>query len=157
MKRLVSLFALFCALAAPTAAVAAPVSGTVTGHITSVGGSTLTVQTAGPRIGVVNALTRAADALAAGNYPYVWGGGHGVAGVASVGARGPGYNGRRRGFDCSGSVAAVLSGAGLWPAGAGVPGDYGVIQYLARAGLIVRGPDSARPSLPLLRRSAPLQ
>jgi hypothetical protein len=149
LKRLVSLFALVCAFAAPTAAVADPVTGAVTGRITNVGGSTLTVQTAGPRIGVVNALTRTADALAAGNYPYVWGGGHALAGVAGVGARGPGYNGHRRGFDCSGSVAAVLSGAGLWPAGAGVPGDYGVIQYLARAGLIVRGPGRAPNSVNL--------
>jgi hypothetical protein len=128
---------------------AAPVTGAVTGHITNVGASTLTVQTAGPRIGVVNALTRAADALAAGSYPYVWGGGHGLAGVASVGARGPGFNGRRRGFDCSGSVAAVLSGAGLWPAGSGVPGDYGVIQYLSHAGLIARGPGRAPNSVNL--------
>jgi hypothetical protein len=144
LKRLAaSLCALACALTAPGAALAATVTGAITGRITNVGSSTLTVQTGGPRIGVVNALTRAADALAAGSYPYVWGGGHGLAGVASVGARGPGYNGRRRGFDCSGSVAAVLSGAGLWPAGSGVPGDYGVIQYLARAGLILPGPGRA--------------
>ncbi len=131
------------------AAHAAPVTGAITGRITAVGSSTLTVQTAGPRIGVVNALTRAADALAAGDYPYVWGGGHALVGTASVGSRGPGHNGRRRGFDCSGSVAAVLSGAGLWPAGSGVPGDYGVIQYLARAGLIVRGPGRAPNSVNL--------
>jgi hypothetical protein len=149
MKRLtLSLCAAACALMAP-AAQAAPVTGAITGRITSVGSSTLTVQTAGPRIGVVNALTRAADALAAGNYPYVWAGGHALVGVPSVGAHGPGYNGRRRGFDCSGSVAAVLSGAGLWPAGSGVPGDYGVIQSLARAGLIARGPGRAPNSVNL--------
>jgi hypothetical protein len=149
MKRLaVGLCALSCVLVAP-AAQAAPVTGALTGHITNVGAATLTVQTAGPRIGVVNALTRAATALAAGDYPYVWGGGHGRAGVASVGAHGPGYNGRRRGFDCSGSVAAVLSGAGLWPAGSGVPGDYGVIRYLAQRGLIVRGPGRAPNSVNL--------
>ncbi|MEO6859221.1 MAG: hypothetical protein ABI323_11670, partial [Solirubrobacteraceae bacterium] len=149
MKRLaLSLCALTCALMAP-AAQAAPITGAITGRITSAGSSTITVQTAGPRIGVVNALTRAADTLAAGNYPYVWGGGHGLVGVASVGARGPGYNGHRRGFDCSGSVATVLSGAGLWPVSSGVPGDYGVIQYLRRAGLIVRGPGRAPNSVNL--------
>ena len=150
MKRLaVSLCLLACAAAAPAGAQAGTVSGAITGRITGVGVSTLTVQTGGPRIGVVNALTRTADALSAANYPYVWGGGHALAGVAGVGARGPGYNGRRRGFDCSGSVAAVLAGAGLWPAGSGVPGDYGVIQYLAGAGLIARGPGTAPNSVNL--------
>ncbi|HEX8977617.1 MAG TPA: hypothetical protein VF781_13995 [Solirubrobacteraceae bacterium] len=149
MKRLaIGLCVLACALSAP-AAHAVPLTGTITGRITNVGSSTLTVQTAGPRIGEVNALTRAADALAAGDYPYVWGGGHPLAGVASVGVRGPGYNGHRRGFDCSGSIAAVLSAAGLWPAGSGVPGDYGVIQYLARNGLISRGPGPAPTSVNL--------
>ncbi len=150
MKRLaVSLCLLASAAMAPAAAQAGPVSGAITGRITNVGVSTLTVQTGGPRIGVVNALTRTADALSAANYPYVWGGGHALAGVAGVGARGPGYNGHRRGFDCSGSVAAVLSGAGLWPAGSGVPGDFGVIQYLAGAGLIARGPGRAPNSVDL--------
>lgn len=143
MKRLAVLCLLACVSVAPAAAQATTISGAITGRITDVGVSTLTVQTGGPRIGVVNALTRAADALSASDYPYVWGGGHGLAGVAGVGARGPGYTGRRRGFDCSGSVAAVLSGAGLWPAGSGVPGDYGLVQYLARAGLIARGPGRA--------------
>lgn len=143
MKRLAVLCLLACVSVAPAAAQATTISGAITGRITDVGVSTLTVQTGGPRIGVVNALIRAADALSASDYPYVWGGGHGLAGVAGVGARGPGYTGRRRGFDCSGSVAAVLSGARLWPAGSGVPGDYGLVQYLARAGLIARGPGRA--------------
>jgi hypothetical protein len=149
MKRLaVSLCLLACAAVAPAGAQAAT-SGAITGRITDVGVSTLTLQTGGPHIGVVNALTRTADALSAANYPYVWGGGHALAGVAGVGARGPGYNGHRRGFDCSGSVVAVLAGAGLWPAGSGVPGDYGVIQYLAGAGLIARGPGTAPNSVNL--------
>ena len=80
MKRLtVSLCLLACALA-PAAAQATALGGAITGRITDVGVSTLTVQTGGPRIGVINALTRAADALSAGNYPYVWGGGHALAG-----------------------------------------------------------------------------
>jgi hypothetical protein len=61
---------------------------------------------------VERALIAAADAVARGDYPYVYGGGHAEAGTASIGIKGPGYNGRRVGFDCSGSVAAVLAGAG---------------------------------------------
>jgi hypothetical protein len=141
MKRLLaSLCALACAGLTPAAAHAAPMQGALTGRITYIGSSTLTIQTGGRSVGVITALTRAANAVAAGNWPYVWGGGHAEAGVAGVGGRGPGYNGRRRGFDCSGSVAAVLSGAGLWPAGAGVPGDAGVLQQLLAEGLIARGP-----------------
>ncbi len=97
------------------------------------------VQTPGRARGVLAALAAAANKITAEDYPYVWGGGHGQAGIASVGEKGPGYNGKRRGYDCSGSVAAVLAGAGLWPAGAGVPNDAGVIQYLRQHGEIVPG------------------
>ena len=88
---------------------------------------------------MINALTEAANAVSQGDYPYVWGGGHAAAGVASVGIKGPGYNGRRVGYDCSGSVAAVLAGAGLWPADSPVPGDAGVITQLLQEKLIARG------------------
>ncbi len=79
--------------------------------------------------------------VAAGNvtrhdYPYVYGGGHAQAGIASTGLS---RRGHRVGFDCSGSVAAVLAGAGLWPAGGGVPSDAGVIATLRQDGLIARG------------------
>ncbi len=77
---------------------------------------------------MLNALTTAADRSTAADYPYVWGGGHGQAGIASVGMKGPGYNGKRRGFDCSGAVAAVLVAGGLWPAGHSVPNDAGLIR-----------------------------
>jgi hypothetical protein len=144
MKRLLAtLCALACAALVPSAADAATVQGTLTGRITYIGVSTLTIQTHGTSIGVITALTRTANGLAAGGWPYVWGGGHSEAGVASIGGRGPGFNGRRRGFDCSGSVAAVLSGAGLWPAGAGVPSDLGVVRELLAEGLIARGPGRA--------------
>lgn len=119
------------------------VEGALTGRITYIGASTLTIQAHGTSVGVITALTRTANGVAAGGWPYVWGGGHSEAGVASIGGRGPGYNGRRRGFDCSGSVTAVLSGAGLWPAGAGVPGDLGVVRELLAEGLIARGPGRA--------------
>jgi uncharacterized membrane protein YgcG len=130
------------ALAVPTAALATllpPQTHEVTGAITSSGSYSFTVQTAGTPTGVLAALTTAANKLTAADYPYVWGGGHGQAGIASVGEKGPGYNGKRLGYDCSGSVAAVLSGAGLWPAAAGVPSDAGVIQYLRQHGEIAPG------------------
>ena len=111
----------------------------MTGTLTSDGAYSFMIQTPGKAVGVLNALTSAANRVAAADYPYVWGGGHGQAGIASVGLKGPGYNGKRRGFDCSGSVVAVLVAGGLWPTGAAVPSDAGVIQYLLRAKLIARG------------------
>jgi len=88
---------------------------------------------------VIAALRDAADAVTAADFPYVYAGGHAEAGIASTGAKGPGYNGRRIGFDCSGSVAAVLSGAGVWPVAGGVPSDAGVISELLHEHLIARG------------------
>ena len=117
--------------------------GSVTGKITYIDASTVTIQTAGKPRGVINALTTAADRLSANDFPYVYGGGHAEAGVASIGIKGPGYNGRRIGFDCSGSVAAVLAAAGLWPAGSGVPNEAGMIQQLLQEKLIARGPGRA--------------
>ena len=104
--------------------------GSVTGTITAMSGSSFTVQTAGRPVGVVNALTAAANKVTRQDYPYVYGGGHAQAGIASVGIKGPGYTGHTIGYDCSGSVAAVLAAAGLWPAGTGVPSDAGIIAQL---------------------------
>jgi hypothetical protein len=140
--------ALACALGLTAGALVAPARArstprqihTATGTVTAAGWSTLTIQTAGRRIGVINALTAAATAVTNENDPYVWAGGHAEAGVASVGSKGPGYTGHTRGYDCSGSVAAVLAGAGLWPAGSSVPNDAGVIGQLLQDGLIARGP-----------------
>ncbi|MGB9185507.1 MAG: hypothetical protein WCB67_15720 [Solirubrobacteraceae bacterium] len=147
MKRLAGyLSLLLCAAAVPSTALAAQpraVQGTVTGTISYVGGSVLTIQTGGRAMGIISAMSRTASALTAHNYPYVYGGGHAEAGIASIGIRGPGYNGRRIGYDCSGSVASVLAGAGLWPAGSGVPNDAGLIQQLLQDKLIARGPGTA--------------
>jgi hypothetical protein len=88
---------------------------------------------------VLSALERSAAAVDQADYPYVYAGGHANAGTASIGRRGPGYTGHTLGYDCSGSVAAVLSGAGLWPAGAPVPADNGVISQLLRARIIAPG------------------
>jgi hypothetical protein len=134
--------ALACALVLPSAALAAPAApaSAVTGTVTTIGTSSFTIQTAGKRTGVLNALTEAATAVTTGDYPYVWGGGHAAAGAAGVGIKGPGHNGRRIGYDCSGAVAAVLAGAGLWSAGTPVPNDAGVIKELLQQKLIARGP-----------------
>jgi hypothetical protein len=113
--------------------------GSFTGKVSALNGWSLTVQTPGRRIGIVNALTAAADRLTRENTPYVYGGGHAAAGNASIGIPGPGYNGRRTGFDCSGAVGAVLVGGGLWSAGSGVPNDAGIIAQLRSEGLIAPG------------------
>jgi hypothetical protein len=158
MKRFgVSLCALVGALLLPSAAVAtqfsrparavigvsaasAPaVSGHAAGTLIGVSGRTFAIEAAGGRMPVVAALTAAADGVTAGDFPYVYGGGHAQAGIASIGTKGPGYNGRRIRFDCSGSVAAVLSEAGLWPVANGVPNDAGVVAQLLHEHLIARG------------------
>jgi hypothetical protein len=113
--------------------------GVVTGRIIYLDGSSFIVRTAGRSTGVVNALTATANEITQRNYPYVYGGGHSHAGTPSTGIKGPGYNGRRVGYDCSGSVAAVLAGGGLWRAGSGVPADSGVISELRGRHLIAKG------------------
>ncbi len=102
-------------------------------------GSSFTLQTPGRAGGVVSALTATANRIESRGYPYVYGGGHEQAGAASVGIPGPGYNGHRVGFDCSGAVAAVLVGGGLWPAYSGVPADNGIIAQLRQEGKIAPG------------------
>ncbi|HTW11460.1 MAG TPA: hypothetical protein VME01_01845 [Solirubrobacteraceae bacterium] len=115
-------------------------TGQVAGTIIAVTPDQFTIQTPGKPVGVLNALTSAATRIAAQDLPYVWGGGHGQAGVASIGERGgSGYNGKRIGYDCSGAVAAVLVAAGLWPQGSGVPNDAGMISYLRKQKLIAPG------------------
>jgi hypothetical protein len=143
MRRLLYSLALAgVGLALPAAAAATqlpPRSAQATGTLTSAGAYSFTVQLPGKSVGVLSALTTAANRLTAADYPYVWGGGHGQAGIASVGIKGPGHNGKRRGFDCSGAVAAVLAAGGLWPAGQSVPTDAGVIRQLLGLKLIARG------------------
>lgn len=113
---------------------------TATGAVAQLTTSGLTIQRNGSAKGVVTELINAANTLGAGRYPYVWGGGHGQAGNASVGVRGgPGYNGKRRGFDCSGAVTAVLVAAGLWQSGDSVPNDANVIATLKAEKLILPG------------------
>jgi hypothetical protein len=111
----------------------------VSGDIVGLSWASFTVQTGSRRVSVVQALLDAANAMNAANYPYVWAGGHPAAGAASVGSSGPGYTGHTIGFDCSGSVAAILSSGDLWQPGTPVPADNGVIAQLRQEGLIKRG------------------
>ena len=124
---------------ASTAGVRVVAHGTVRGTIGAVNGSSFAVQTRGRRIGVVNALIATANRILDEDTPYVYGGGHAAAGTASIGIPGPGYNGKRLGFDCSGAVGAVLVGGGLWAAGNGVPRDDGIIAQLRSEGMIAPG------------------
>jgi hypothetical protein len=130
---------LFGVLLLPSAALAAGAGGRASGTVVGVAGHTFAVEASGGRMSVIAALAAAADGVTAGDFPYVYGGGHAQAGIASIGVKGPGFNGRRIGFDCSGSVAAVLSEAGLWPVAGGVPGDAGVISELLHEHVIARG------------------
>jgi len=109
------------------------------GDIVGLSWASVTVQTGGKRISVIQALLDAANAMNAANYPYVWAGGHPAAGAASIGSSGPGYTGHTIGFDCSGSVAAILSSGDLWQPGTPVPADNGVIAQLRQQGLIKSG------------------
>jgi hypothetical protein len=138
--------ALGCALVLSLGALtpSAPAAGTAgsaqaSGTVVALGWSSFTLRLGGRRMSIVRALTAAANEVARGDYPYVYGGGHAQAGTASIGIRGPGYNGRRFGFDCSGSVGAVLAGAGLLAPGMPVPNDAGIIAGLRQQRLIVRG------------------
>jgi hypothetical protein len=110
-----------------------------TGSVVSLEWSSFTIRVGGRHMPIVRALTDAADVVTQGDYPYVYGGGHAQAGTASIGIKGPGYNGRRIGFDCSGSVGAVLAAAGVLPAGMPVPNDAGIIAELRQQKLIARG------------------
>ncbi|HEY1592677.1 MAG TPA: hypothetical protein VGF81_12855 [Solirubrobacteraceae bacterium] len=113
--------------------------GTIKGSVGEIDGTSFTVQTAGHRIGVVSSLIATANRILGEDTPYVYGGGHSSAGNASVGIPGPGYDGKRIGFDCSGAVGAVLAGAGLWTTGSGVPRDDGIIIQLRHQGMIAPG------------------
>jgi hypothetical protein len=109
------------------------------GTVVALDWSSFTLRVGGRRMSVARALAAAANAVTQGDYPYVYGGGHAEAGAASIGIKGPGYNGRRLGFDCSGAVGAVLAGAGLLAPGMPVPNDAGVIAQLRQAKLIAPG------------------
>ena len=122
--------------------------GVASGTVSAIGPwqSTLTIQLHARRMNTVSALQHAADDVTARDYPYVWAGGHDAAGVASTGGVKP-RRGRHPkqppiGFDCSGSVAAVLAGAGVWTPGAPVPNDADLVRALLRAHVLAKGAGS---------------
>jgi hypothetical protein len=84
----------------PTKPLAEPLPEATGATLSGIGGTSSTKQAGfgGP----AESAYEAAQAITAKRFPYVWGGGHGAAGVPSGG-----------GFDCSGSVCAVLAAAGL--------------------------------------------
>jgi hypothetical protein len=127
------------AVAAPPAPATGPTETHASGTVIGVARGSFAIESDGGRMSVVNALNNAANLVTGGDFPYVYGGGHAQAGIASIGIKGPGYNGRRIGFDCSGSVAAVLAGAGVWEPTSGVPNDAGIIAQLLSEHLIARG------------------
>ena len=99
---------------------------------------------------VIAALISTAATINNDDYPYVYGGGHGQAGTPSIGIPGGnGYDGHTIGYDCSGAVAAVLAGGGLWPVGSSVPADSGVIAQLQSQNLILPGQGSGTPECTL--------
>ena len=138
IRRFAGFCALSVALGVPSGAAAssppALAGGSATGTVTALSSSSFTIQTPGRRVGLVNAMASAASTITQEDYPYVYGGGHAEAGIASSGIKG-----HRKGYDCSGSVAAVLAAAGLWPAGGGVPSDAGIIATLRQARVIAPG------------------
>jgi hypothetical protein len=140
LKRLsVLLCPILCALAMPALAGAAATPVQTQGTVVAVGSSSFAVQAQAKRMSALDAMIAAANSLDAGYFPYVYGGGHAQAGIASIGIKGPGYNGHRIGFDCSGAVAAVLAAGGLWQPGSGVPSEAGMIAQLRQEHLIARG------------------
>lgn len=108
---------------------------TLTGTIVTVNQGDFTIEQPGKASGRINQMIAYANRLAAKNYPYVYGGGHGRVGDPSTGTSGR----KAKGFDCSGAVAAVMAAAGLWPKNSGVPGDVGVINQLLHAKVIAKG------------------
>lgn len=83
----------------------------------STGGKITASKTGTTASAAVERAYAAAKAIDAQRYPYVWGGGHGAAGVPSgsgalIGPPAPGQV-DARGYDCSGSVCAVLAAGGL--------------------------------------------
>lgn len=117
-----------------TAATPGTTAESLSGTVQSTTGNYLTVLRPGTATGVLAKLVRAANQIAAADYPYVWGGGHGRAGVPTIGT-----SSRVKGYDCSGAVAAVLVAAGLWPSYYSVPNEAIEIRILARMHLIAQG------------------
>jgi hypothetical protein len=113
-------------------------AATVDGTIIATRTYDFTIRTAGKPNDALARMVSYATALGAKDYKYVYGGGHAHAGVPTNG-----------GFDCSGSVAAVLAAGGLWPKSGAVGSDLGLVQELKSRGLIANGPGSGPDQITL--------
>jgi hypothetical protein len=121
-------------------------TGAVTqrGHTAPPAGASLQVRT------VIDCLIEAASIISNADYPYAYGGGHPSAGTPSSGH--PNENGTGTpvvGYDCSGSVGAVLSAANLIPVGSGINTDSTLIRGLVDNGTIMSGTGSGQPECTL--------
>jgi hypothetical protein len=94
-------------------------AATIKGTIIATRTYDFTIRTAGTPNDPLARMVSYATALGAKDYKYVYGGGHAHAGTPTDG-----------GFDCSGSVAAVLAAGGLWPKAGAVGSDLGLVQEL---------------------------
>jgi hypothetical protein len=124
---MVGVAAVGLATAGPSLASAATVQGTIVATRTY----DFTISTAGKPNDPLAKMISYATNLGTKDYKYVYGGGHAHAGTPTAG-----------GFDCSGSVAAVLAAGGLWPKGGPVGSDLGLVAELKSHGLIANGPGS---------------
>jgi hypothetical protein len=122
------------AAAGPSWASAATIKGTIVATRTY----DFTIRTAGKPNDPLAKMISYATALGAKDYKYVYGGGHAHAGTPTGG-----------GFDCSGSVAAVLAAGGLWPKAGAVGSDLGLVQALKSRGMIANGPGSGADQVTL--------
>lgn len=102
------------------------------------GGGNQVTNASDPKSGsLMSAIINSADSISAANFPYVWGGGHTSIGVPDKGDVGAdGNTGAFIGYDCSGSVSAVLGAAGLLQS---PESTQGMIQALGKYAVAGRG------------------
>lgn len=104
----------------------------------------------GASVSRVQAMIDAAQAITNSDYPYAWGGGHPSAGTPSMGSSSESGGATVLGFDCSGSVAAVLAAASAGiPFGGAVGADSTVISDLQSKGVISPGQGKGTPEVTL--------
>lgn len=101
-----------------------------------------TTVTNGGNTTVIDAITSSAATINNANFPYVWGGGHAHAGTPDTGT-----GGSKIGYDCSGSVAAVLSGAGVVTPGQSIGRDDSLVATLVQQGFLQPGGGTGSPEV----------
>lgn len=74
------------------------------------------------------------------NYPYSWGGGHLSAGLPSIGPEHSSGGASVNGFDCSGSVGAILAAGGFIPTGSSLSSSGSFIHEYGHIGQPGPGP-----------------